>query len=104
MRSGPKPVRKCHGCPLNLGKSCGAFSSPHDQWAKGKCPGYMNEDLYRRYVEDIARRPADMAKEERRERARQARSMPHLDGDRHVFLTGERGAPRASGGGRSVRP
>ena len=90
MRSSPKPVRKCHSCGLNLGKQCGVFTSPHDQWAKGKCPGFKNEELLKRYVEDIARHPGDSAKAERQERAKLARSTPHWQGDRHVMLPAER--------------
>ena len=102
MRSSPKPVRKCHGCPLNLGKSCGVFASPHEQWAKGKCPGYMNEELLKRYQEDIAKHPADPAKVERQERAKLTRTEPHHDGDRHVLLSGERsGGLHAPGVGSS---
>jgi len=95
MRSSPKPVRKCHRCPLNLGKVCGVYSSPHDQWAKGKCPGFMNEELLKRYEEDIARHPEKESKAQRQARAKLARSVPHWQGDRHIMLPD--GRPGATG-------
>ena len=96
MRSGPKPVRKCHRCPLNLGKTCGIFASPHHQWEKGRCPGFMNEELLKRYLEDLARHPLDESKVARQMRALQTRSTPHWSGDRHVLLSAERpSAPAA---------
>jgi hypothetical protein len=31
-----KPVRKCHGCPLNLGRHCWVFQYPRGQWRDDK--------------------------------------------------------------------
>jgi hypothetical protein len=31
-----KPVRKCHGCPLNLGRYCWVFQYPRGQWRDDK--------------------------------------------------------------------
>ena len=80
MHRSPKPVRKCHPCPLNLGDHCAVFPDPHEQWRSGKCRGFKSEELYRQYLEEQARHPADPAKEERRSRARKARTEPHHDG------------------------
>lgn len=36
MRLHQKPVRKCHGCPLNLGQHCWVFQYPRGQWRGGR--------------------------------------------------------------------
>ena len=90
MRSSPKPVRKCHRCPLNLGKRCGVFASPHDQWDKRKCPGFMNDKLLARDQQDIESHPEDESKLARQQHAKEARSTPHWQGDRHLFMQSER--------------
>jgi len=49
MKSGPKPVRKCNRCLLNLGDHCWTFVRPRFQWNRKKCPGFENEELYRQF-------------------------------------------------------
>ena len=49
MKSGPKPVRKCYRCLLNLDDHCWVFTSPRLQWSRKKCPGFENEELYRQF-------------------------------------------------------
>ncbi len=82
MHKSPKPVRKCHGCKLNLGDRCGVFPDPHKQWHPGKCGGHGDEELYQRYLEDQEKHPPDSRKQERRRRARLAKTEPHHDGTR----------------------
>ena len=82
MHKSPKPVRKCHGCKLNLGDHCGVFPNPHKQWQAVKCKGYKNDELYRQYLDDQARRPPDDSKELRQKSARLAKTEPHHDGTR----------------------
>lgn len=36
MREHHKPVRKCHGCPLNMGRHCWVFLYPRGQWRGGR--------------------------------------------------------------------
>ena len=47
MRDRPKPVRRCHACPLNLGDHCWQYSCPRRQWARGRCPGFEDPLLLR---------------------------------------------------------
>jgi hypothetical protein len=82
MHRTPKPVRKCHGCPLNLIDRCGVFDDPHQQWKGGNCKGYKNDELHRQYLDDQAKRPPDPAKSRRRARAKELHSEPHHDGTR----------------------
>ena len=49
MKSGPKPVRKCNRCLLNLGDHCWVFPRPRMQWNRKKCPGFENEELGRQF-------------------------------------------------------
>ena len=49
MKSGPKPVRRCNRCLLNLGDRCWHYACPRRQWVRKPCPGFGNEELYRRY-------------------------------------------------------
>jgi hypothetical protein len=80
MHHTPKPVRKCHGCKLNLGDHCGIFEEPHEQWHNSTCRGYQNEELYQKYLEDMEKHPQDDRKEARRRRAQLAQTEPHRDG------------------------
>ena len=82
MHKSLKPVRKCHGCKLNLGDHCGIFPNPHKQWEAEECKGRKNDELYRQYLNDQAQHAPDSGKEERRKRARQAKTEPHHDGAR----------------------
>lgn len=82
MHKTAKPVRKCRDCKLNLGDRCGVFANPHEEWEHGKCRGFGNEDLYRRYVEAQVKHPPDERKEKRRKCAAKAKSEPHHSGIR----------------------
>jgi len=82
MHKNPKSVRKCRGCKLNFGDHCGKFANPHEQWQAGKCKGHKNEELYRQYLDDQAKHPRKVDKEERRKRAKMAKTEPHHDGTR----------------------
>ena len=45
-----KPVRKCHGCPLNLGDRCWGYAFPRTQWRRKRgCPGFADESLHALY-------------------------------------------------------
>lgn len=47
MRYHVKPVRKCHGCLLNLGDHCWLFAYPRGQWRGDKrCRVFENIDFY----------------------------------------------------------
>ena len=48
-----KPVRKCHGCILNIGERCAIYEEPHDKWHHSKCSSYNDQELYRKYLEDL---------------------------------------------------
>jgi len=37
LRYHGKPVRKCHGCGLNLGDHCWLFAYPRGQWRGERC-------------------------------------------------------------------
>jgi len=49
MKLGPKPVRRCYRCLLNLGGHCWEFACPRRQWNKKKCPGFENDELYAQF-------------------------------------------------------
>ncbi len=51
LRRSHKPVRKCHGCPLNLGAHCWGYSNPRGQWQRRRgCPGFATESLHQLYL------------------------------------------------------
>ena len=78
-----KPVRKCHGCPLNLGPRCAVYEYPHDQWHdRDKCPGYMNEAMLRQYEARVAKAKSDHGRLERRAAMKSAETEPHWTGKR----------------------
>ena len=78
-----KPIRKCHGCPFNLGSSCAMYEFPHDQWHdKAKCPGYKNEVMRKEHEMRLARMPSDHGRSRRREEMRQQQTAPHFQGNR----------------------
>jgi len=80
MKSSHKPVRKCHGCGLNLGDHCGVYPVPKKMWHHRSCSGYKNEDMLSKYQAEQAKHPPDPAKEMRREVAKQRASGPHWQG------------------------
>ena len=50
IRLSHKPVRKCHGCPLNLGTHCWGYSNPRAQWQRRRgCPGFSNAAIHHLY-------------------------------------------------------
>jgi hypothetical protein len=73
------PIGKCRGCPLNLRKRCAVFTNPLKQWENGKCEGYMNEELYARYLKEQAERHEKTSKEVRREKTAKTKTEPHHD-------------------------
>jgi len=89
MHRSRKPVRKCHGCGLNLGDHCGVFEWPHDMWRNHRrCPGYMNQELLAEYRARQERAPRKNPKKEKRKQVAKVRhTTTHLDGDRHTFLS-----------------
>jgi len=80
MKRTRKPVHRCVGCGLNFRENCGVFDSPRDMWAKGKCPGYMNEKLLRQYEASRAEPHPKTPKEIRQEGFKQRRTQPHWNG------------------------
>jgi hypothetical protein len=80
MNRTPKPVHKCVGCGLNLRERCGVFESPRDQWARGKCPGYMNEKLLREFKESQEQAHNKSPKEIRQDTFRKRKTEPHWNG------------------------
>ena len=88
MYRSTKPVRKCHGCGLNLRDHCGVFGYPHDMWHNHRhCPGYMNEELLARYQAQQERTHPDPKREKRKQAAKIRDTAMHHDGDRHVFFS-----------------
>ncbi|MBM4047090.1 MAG: hypothetical protein FJ279_18465 [Planctomycetes bacterium] len=76
-----KPVRKCHGCGLNLGDRCAVYEYPHDQWHNGRnCPGYKNEAMLREYLEYQAKHPPKEAKVRRQEAQKLRATESHHQG------------------------
>ena len=91
MHQSAKPVRKCHGCGLNLGDRCGVFENPHLMWERhAVCPGYKNEKLLAEYLAAEARKQADLRKEKRRLAAKLQHAVPHQAGDQHVIIAAVR--------------
>ncbi|HNR94654.1 MAG TPA: hypothetical protein PKM67_05470 [Kiritimatiellia bacterium] len=76
----PKPIGKCGGCPLNLKKSCGMFEHPAEQWAHGRCKGFMNAKMFEAFVAAQAREHEKTHKEIRREKQEERKSISHVDG------------------------
>lgn len=55
MRSSAKPVRKCHGCPLNLGTRCWLHAIPRERWRNGHtCADRTNPDSHAAYADWLA--------------------------------------------------
>ena len=75
-----RPIRKCHGCGLNLGDHCGIYAAPKETWHNHPCPGYKNEAMLADYRLGQGKRSSDAAKEKRREVAKQRSSEPHWQG------------------------
>ena len=91
MHVSAKPVRKCHGCGLNLGNRCGVFENPRLMWERhAVCPGYKNEKMLAEYLAAEARKQANLKKEKRRLAAKMQHAVPHHAGDQHVIITAVR--------------
>ena len=80
MKRSRKPVRKCHGCGLNLGDRCGVYEFPHDMWHHRSCPGFNNQEQLKEFLERQEKQRLDERKERRREAARQKACEPHHQG------------------------
>ena len=80
MKKMYKPIHKCSGCGLNLKERCGIFEIPQDMWARGRCPGYMNEKLLREYEETQRQVHEKTPKEIRQEIFKQRKTVPHWQG------------------------
>ena len=86
MHRSRKPVRKCHGCGLNLRDRCGVYQNPHEMWHGHRhCPGYKNAKMLAEYEARMEHVHVKAAKERRRATARQRRAEPHHNGDQHVI-------------------
>ncbi len=78
MHRNGKPVRKCHGCPLNLRDRCGAYDSPHDQWHNKKmCSGYKNAALVEQYEARLAQASCEPEHERRPTALKSGRTASH---------------------------
>lgn len=75
-----KPVRKCHGCLLNLGDRCAVYEEPHDKWHNSKCTSYNDHELYTKYKENLEKHPEADAKKHRREIAKKHNTEEHHQG------------------------
>ena len=75
-----KPVRKCHGCILNIGERCAIFNEPHDKWHNSKCSSYNDKELYRKYLEDLEKHSQEDSKKLRKETAREHNTEEHHQG------------------------
>ena len=79
-QTGIRPIGKCKGCPSNLKKSCALFEHPYGQWAKGRCKGFMNEEMYAQYLKEQAAAHEKTRKEIRQEKAAELKTVQHQDG------------------------
>jgi len=77
-----KPVRMCAGCGLNLGKRCAVFDHPVIQWKHKTCVGFNNQEMLEEYQRKRHPGGAKERKLARAEKARLARTAPHVDGNR----------------------
>lgn len=75
-----KPVRKCHGCILNIGERCAIYEEPHDKWHHSKCSSYNDHELYRKYLEDLEKHSQKESKKLRKETAREHNTEEHHQG------------------------
>ena len=71
MHQNEKPVRKCHGCPLNMGRHCWIFLYPRGQWRAGRVCRFRNDEVvHRAYVQWCNRPTVKSRKVLRREEHR----------------------------------
>ena len=76
----PKPIGKCSGCPLNFKKNCGMFEHPAEQWAHGRCKGFMNAKMFEAYTASQAGEHQRTSKEVRKEKQAACKTVAHADG------------------------
>jgi hypothetical protein len=77
MQRDRKPIRKCHGCGLNLGDHCAVFESPRRRWHRRICTGYKNDTMLAAYRDAVAKHPPDTHKQARRALAKQRGTQTH---------------------------
>ena len=82
MNINSKPVRKCHGCKLNLGDRCAVYDNPHDRWHNSKCSGYNNPELIKKYQEEIEKYTHKIQEENRKIGAKARHTEEHHQGVR----------------------
>ncbi len=75
-----KPVRKCSGCKLNLGDRCAVFENPRDKWRRGRCSGYNDPELIKKWSEEQAKHLPKETKEKRKMIAKKRRTEEHHQG------------------------
>lgn len=81
MKYHHKPVRRCHGCGLNLGDHCWLFAYPRGQWRGNKrCWAYGDKTLYAALEEWRKRPTVKNRKMLRRETYRQRAVSPGGEG------------------------
>ncbi len=75
-----KPVRKCNDCKLNLGGRCAIYESPRDKWHHGRCSGFNNAELIKKFEEELAKHPPKETKEKRKMVAKERGTEEHHQG------------------------
>ncbi len=80
MNKKGKPARKCHGCILNIGERCAIYEEPHDKWHNSKCTSYNDQELYRKYLEDVEKHTQKNEKKQRMEGAKKHKTEEHHQG------------------------
>ncbi len=73
----PKPVKSCEGCALNRGDRCAAFPYPVQQWARGDCEGYNDEELIAKYTDHKDGQGAHARRAERQKKAKYEQTIEH---------------------------
>jgi hypothetical protein len=70
MKPNHKPVRKCHGCGLNIFDHCGVYDVPREMWKHRTCPGYQNEEMLQQFQKALAQAQADPRRQKRQKAAK----------------------------------
>jgi len=68
IHASPKPVRRCHACPLNRGDRCWGYANPRAQWRRrAGCPACADaaiHALYRHWLKQATvKTPHDIRRE-----------------------------------------
>ena len=79
-----KPVKSCYGCALNQGHRCAVFDLPMLKWKNRRCEGYNDPETIARYRQSLGPEGAKARKQQRAQKARQARTGEHTDGRRNL--------------------